>query len=94
MWNTRSGKLQQTVHLRLEEETKTLLWALNFSPNGYLLAGVQENRATINIWDTVKAELKRTLKSRRANVNELAISPDGQLLASGSTDGTLELWDI
>ncbi|OJJ71136.1 hypothetical protein ASPBRDRAFT_30878 [Aspergillus brasiliensis CBS 101740] len=94
MWNTRSGKLQQTIHLRLEEETKTLLWALNFSPDGYLLAGVQENRATINIWDTVKAELKHTLKSRRAKVDVLAISPDGQLLASGSTDGTLELWDI
>ena len=37
---------------------------------------------------------ERTLKAHRDVVSTLAISPDGSLLASGSFDNTVKLWDI
>lgn len=37
---------------------------------------------------------QRTLTAHRGPVNDLAITPDGQLLVSGSDDGTVRLWGL
>src|SRR5947209_11211551 len=38
--------------------------------------------------------LKRTLEGHAENVNSIAISPDGQTLASGSWDKTIKVWNL
>ena len=35
-----------------------------------------------------------TIRGHTLAVSALAISPDGKLLASGSNDGTVKIWDI
>ncbi|BCS01057.1 uncharacterized protein AKAW2_51398A [Aspergillus luchuensis] len=93
-WSTISGELQQSVRLEYEEEeiSSELLLA-ELSRDGGLLVRAMEN-GTIELWDTVNAELRHTLKSHGGMIKSIAVSPDGIFLASGSVNGTLELWDI
>jgi WD40 repeat protein len=56
------------------------------------LASVSDDR-TARIWDLEKRELLATLKGHEKGVRCLAPSPDGSVLATGSWDETIRLWD-
>ena len=69
---------------------------LAFSPGGDFFAGA--NEMTINLWNTKNWERTRTIKSfevyNNESVQSMAFSPDGKQIASGSSDGTIKLWDV
>ena len=45
-------------------------------------------------WNLGSGRLLRTLTGHSAGVESVAISPNGQLLASGSRDDTIEIWNL
>ena len=76
-------------------------WALAFSPCGQYLAsgawwnrGVETEKVPIRLWEVATGENIATFWGHPTDVQDLAFSPDGTLLASGSFDGTILLWDL
>ena len=101
LWDAATGQ---------EIETKKLFWvdigghftadinSIAFSPDGQMIAGGINERETICIWNAATGEQRRAIKEDAANalhwVNTVAFSVDGKILASGSEDGNLYLWDV
>lgn len=75
--------------------------ALAFSPCGkYLASGlwwnpsVETEKVPIRLWEVATGKNIATFWGHPTDVQDLAFSPDGTLLASGSFDGTILLWDL
>ena len=73
-------------------------FALTFSPCGrYLASGAWwqgTEKVSIRLWEVASGENIATFWGHPTDVQSLAFSPDGALLASGSYDGTILLWDM
>ena len=73
-------------------------FALAFSPCArYLAVGSwwqRTEKVSIRLWEIATGKNIATFWGHPTDVQDLAFSPDGVLLASGSFDGTILLWDL
>ena len=77
------------------DATDTVVTALEFSPDGKVLAtasGFVES--AIRLWDVASGKEIGNLTGHRGYVHALVFWPDGKNLASSSSDQTICLWDL
>ena len=68
---------------------------LAFSPDGKTLASAMSLMILPSIiWRVSDGMLLRNLSRHNGRIDFLAFSPNGQILASGSEDGTVKLWRV
>jgi WD40 repeat protein len=91
LWDVSSGDLLHSMELEGQEVVQSLA----FNPQGNLLAsGSSYEGNNIHLWDVDSGVLLHTLEGHTSGVVDLIFSPDGQILVSGSYDGTIRLWGV
>lgn len=90
------------VHLRDVPRKKSIailrhegaVSAVAFSPDGRRIASVDYRSNTIHLWSVQQQQQRGVLAGHTKLVRFIAFSPDGRTLASGSSDGTVRLWEV
>lgn len=90
IWNLRNGNL---VRILKHTDSDTII-ATAMSPDRNLIFTGQENNPTVRVWSVQTGNVVRTLQGHSGQVNAISISPDGQILATGSEDGTIRLMNL
>jgi WD40 repeat protein/serine/threonine protein kinase len=72
-----------------------LIDCLTFSPDGkrIVVGGLRKNEHGLTIWEIPSGQRKTFLPSAHT-VRSLALSPDGRVVAAGSHDGLVTVWDL
>ena len=94
-WQLSTGKQLYKI------EEVTPVWSVAIAPDGQsFVAGGSisgtsaSNTHTVKQWNLASGQLIREFIGHSDTVRSVAISPDGQTLASGSSDQTIKLWDL
>jgi WD40 repeat protein len=92
LWDPITGGLKRTLQMTWDGTD-----VLAFTPDGKGLATaavLQGWHREVNFWDVETGQLQRSFAGHRAEITGVAVGPDGAMLASGSADGTIKLWNI
>ncbi|WP_298490680.1 WD40 repeat domain-containing protein [uncultured Chloroflexus sp.] len=96
LWDMARGKAISTLKL---DDPERLFSDLAFAPDGALLAVTTRRNASVPdsqvlLWEVPTGQVVATLTGYSGAVTSVAFAPDGTLLASAATDGTVRLWGV
>lgn len=67
---------------------------VRYSADGKYIFTANEKDYSITMWDASNYEKIKVLDGHHARVNSFSFTPDGRIMASGSEDTSIILWDI
>lgn len=85
VWDTTNGKRVARINADYSD-----VYDFKYSPDGRFLVGASWD-SSIKIWDAATFKLLRSLKGHTRPARHVAISPDGQYIASSSNEAII--WD-
>ena len=86
LWNPHSGSLIRSIDTNSRR-------GIAFNQNGSILASAEGTDKVVNLWNTDTGKLQKTLGGHLGDVYYVTFSPDGDVLASGDSDGNIILWN-
>ncbi|KKO97566.1 hypothetical protein THAR02_10329 [Trichoderma harzianum] len=99
IWNTKNGAYRQTLKGYTDP-----VKVVQFSPNSRLIALLLDEGSiqlwdikedgTFYLWEAIPGSYDKVLKGHNAWVRAAAFSPNGELVASGSDDGIVRIWNV
>ena len=94
IWNIETDPVGQAIEVLVG--TGAQVNAIAYSPTNPDLIISGDQSGTLTIWNLAQSRIDPTLvlNNSTGHITSLAISPDGQLLASGSHDDIIRLWNI
>ncbi|EDM16955.1 apoptotic peptidase activating factor 1, isoform CRA_d [Rattus norvegicus] len=90
IWDSGTGKLVHTY----EEHSEQVNCCHFTNKSNHLLLATGSNDSFLKLWDLNQKECRNTMFGHTNSVTHCRFSPDDELLASCSADGTLKLLDI
>ncbi len=90
LWDITTGTIR-TFDTIFNDHTPNIR-SVKFSPDGRTLAASIYN--TVHLWDIATSDTITVFKGHAADVYRVNFNDDGTILASGSIDGTLLLWEV
>ena len=84
----RDGELLHEIRKHTE-----WIYAVEFSPDGVLLATADRNGGLF-VWEAETAREYQNLAGHKGGVTDVSWRPDSNVLASASEDGTIKLWEM
>ncbi|MBL9167284.1 MAG: hypothetical protein JNN07_06050 [Verrucomicrobiales bacterium] len=87
VWELPSGRV---LHRLMAPEKEQIL-DIDFSPDGALLAAA--GAVTNTVWSTETGRMVSQLLGHEDNTMHINFSPDGQEIATGSSDSSIRLWN-
>ena len=98
LWDIPTGQEKKIYWVDIGEHSTSGVRSVAISPNGCVIAGGINESETICLWDVETTGQTHLLRERTSKamhwVNTVAFSVDGKMLASGSEDGNLYLWNV
>ncbi|MDB9511696.1 WD40 repeat domain-containing protein [Kamptonema animale CS-326] len=98
LWSVQKGQKREEASGHSKGVTSYV-----FSPDGQTLASVGKDGIIklwsvqvegFILWSATKLQLRKTLTGHSDEVKYIVFSPDGQTLASGSTDKSIKIWSV
>ncbi len=90
LWDVETGQKIEYSSDRLNS-CSGHFYRVALSPVAKILA--VGGKGEISLWDIATGREQRTMVGGAGYAEELAFSPDGEILAAGSEDGTIRLWN-
>ncbi len=86
IWTLSTGQCDRVI-----KGHTSVVWDVAISPRGIIATASDD--ATVKLWD-LQGNCIRTLTGHRGWVRSVSFSPEGERLATGSTDGTVRIWQV
>ncbi|MEG4322113.1 MULTISPECIES: CHAT domain-containing protein [unclassified Microcoleus] len=92
LWDTQTWQLKRS--LKADDWVVLSIWSIALSPNGKTLVSGHHADSTVKVWNLETGELRHTLRGHVWAVHDVAIAPDGNIIASASFDSNIKLWNL